>query len=429
YTTILFKCKQNPSLTHRAFWISGRLVGCFSRDVEVVPKLTFSLGSSMTFGYECYSLSVFLAVAGTRFMIPSLRPIFQISMLLTALLLMAPILRRIFGLPSNIPAANSCQISTANFRVGGHRGAPVVAPENTIESFEKAKLSGMDLVEFDLSLTKNGIVVIMHDDDLMRTCGEPGLIASLTLEELGTKNAGKTFQPFGKTVKKSSPTPSFNNQVDWFCCWWAQSYSIALENQTASKVYHIPTLEATVEYCRDNNLKMLFDVKDSSAEMISQIVSIISSNNLYGDVIVSSFFPWVPYAIKKIDPNILTGVTWRPYFATYKDLECLVPRFSGLKHFLALLLDYINKKLLESFLPQFLGVEMLLLYEKEISSGLVNRMKDLDIQVVAWTVNDPRQMLYLVDTLEIPFLTDLPHVYKDLKTIRMEMQNKIWMKK
>lgn len=55
----------------------------------------------------------------------------------------------------------------------------------------------MDLVEFDLTLTKNGIVVIMHDDDLMRTCGEPGLIASFTLEELGTKNAGKTFQSLG----------------------------------------------------------------------------------------------------------------------------------------------------------------------------------------------------------------------------------------
>lgn len=55
----------------------------------------------------------------------------------------------------------------------------------------------MDLVEFDLTLTKNGIVVIMHDDDLMRTCGEPGLIASFTLEELGNKNAGKTFQSLG----------------------------------------------------------------------------------------------------------------------------------------------------------------------------------------------------------------------------------------
>lgn len=61
----------------------------------------------------------------------------------------------------------------------------------------QAKLSGMDLVEFDLTLTKNGVIVIMHDDDLMRTCGEPGLIASFTLEELGAKNAGKTFQPLG----------------------------------------------------------------------------------------------------------------------------------------------------------------------------------------------------------------------------------------
>ncbi|VDN93201.1 unnamed protein product [Brugia pahangi] len=329
---------------------------------------------------EHYVLAVFIAIASALILVPSLKPIFKISLLLITLTLMAQVLRRMFGLPSNVPAASEF---FKGFRVGGHRGAPKVAPENTIESFEKAKLSGMDLVEFDLTLTKNGIVVIMHDDDLMRTCGEPGLIASFTLEELGNKNAGKTFQSLG-----------------------------SFDSQTASKVYHIPTLEATVKYCQENNLKMLFDVKDSSPEMVSQIVSIISSNNLYGDVIVSSFFPWVPYAVKKIDPNILTGVTWRPYFATYKDLECCIPRFSGLKHFLALLLDYINMKLLDSFLPQFLGVEMLLLYEKEISRcgvhiGLVDRMKNLDIQVVAWTVNDPRQMLYLIDTLQVCISTFL----------------------
>lgn len=50
------------------------------------------------------------------------------------------------------------------------------------------------------------------------------------------------------------------------------------------------------------------------------------------------------------------------------DLECRTPRFSGFKHFLAVLLDYMNMKLLHSILPQMLGVEMLLIYEKEVSA-------------------------------------------------------------
>ncbi|VDN48984.1 unnamed protein product [Gongylonema pulchrum] len=102
--------------------------------------------------------------------------------------------------------------------------------------------------------------------------------------------------------------------------------------------------------------------------MISQIVSIISSNNLYDKVIVSSFFPWVSYFLKDADPKILTGITWRPYFFSYKDLRCRVPRFSGLIHILALTLDYVNMKLLDSLFLRFLGIEMLLTYEAEIST-------------------------------------------------------------
>ncbi|VDM98770.1 unnamed protein product [Thelazia callipaeda] len=361
-----------------------------------------------------YTLGIFVAVSGTLILIRFLRPVFQALSLLIALPFMNH-LQRIFGLRSNASAAVKF---FENFRVGGHRGAPRVAPENTIESFEKAKSSGVDLVEFDLTLTKNGIPVVIHDDDLMRTCGEPGLVSSLTLEELGAKNAGKTFQPLKKSVEKPSQHRPFSMQVDWF-------YSCASDNETCSKFYHIPTLESTVKYCQDNDLKMLFDVKNSSFEMVSQIASVISANNLYNNVIVSSFFPWVSYAIKKADPQILTGVTWRPYLIAYKDLDCEIPRFSGLKHFVALLLDHVNRKLMDGFLPKFLGVEMLLIYEKEISNGLVKRMKDLNIQVVAWTVNDPLQMLYLVNSLKVPILTDLPHVYNDLKAVQMEIRSKI----
>lgn len=53
------------------------------------------------------------------------------------------------------------------------------------------------------------------------------------------------------------------------------------------------------------NLELLF-------QMVSQIVSMISSNNLYDRVIVSSFFPWVSFRVKFADPKILTG-NWNSF--------------------------------------------------------------------------------------------------------------------
>lgn len=272
----------------------------------------------------------------------------------------------------------------AGFHVGGHRGSPLVAPENTIESFKEAYSSKMDLVEFDLALSKDGVAVLMHDDDLMRTCGVPGLVASFSLEELQEKNAGFSF---------------YKERQDKVVC-------------------KIPTLQQVVKFCHENHLRMLFDVKDSSLKMVSQIVEVIKKYNLYDEVIVSSFFPWVSYAIKKADPQILTGITWRSQFFSYYDLQHRRRRFTGLKHYAAVLLDIVNVKLLHSILPKFLGVEMMLTHEKEISGSLVDKMKNQGIQVVAWTVNDKAQMLYYLDSLKIPFLTDDPRVFNELETMR-----------
>lgn len=53
---------------------------------------------------EHYALGIFVAIAGAVVVVPMLKPIFKISLLLIAVPLMAQILRRIFGLPSNVPA-------------------------------------------------------------------------------------------------------------------------------------------------------------------------------------------------------------------------------------------------------------------------------------------------------------------------------------
>ncbi|MHA1282180.1 MAG: glycerophosphodiester phosphodiesterase [Promethearchaeota archaeon] len=65
-----------------------------------------------------------------------------------------------------------------------HRGASKLAPENTLRAFQKAIELGADYVEFDVHETKDGEIVIIHDDDVERTAGIKGKIKEMTLKEL-----------------------------------------------------------------------------------------------------------------------------------------------------------------------------------------------------------------------------------------------------
>ena len=77
--------------------------------------------------------------------------------------------------------------------VTGHRGAPRLAPENTIPSFLKAIELGVDFVELDVRLTKDGIPVVIHDDKVDRTTNGSGPVSLYTLEKLKTLDAGSWF--------------------------------------------------------------------------------------------------------------------------------------------------------------------------------------------------------------------------------------------
>ncbi|GGP21006.1 glycerophosphoryl diester phosphodiesterase [Thermocladium modestius] len=75
----------------------------------------------------------------------------------------------------------------------GHRGARGRAPENTIPSFSLAKEMGVDGVELDVHLTKDGEVVVMHDAAVDRTTNGSGLISRMTMEEVRRLDAGVKF--------------------------------------------------------------------------------------------------------------------------------------------------------------------------------------------------------------------------------------------
>lgn len=65
-----------------------------------------------------------------------------------------------------------------------HRGASGYAPENTLEAFRLAMDQGADGIELDVHLTKDGEVVVIHDETLDRTSNGHGKVRDYTLEEL-----------------------------------------------------------------------------------------------------------------------------------------------------------------------------------------------------------------------------------------------------
>ncbi|WP_306190684.1 glycerophosphodiester phosphodiesterase family protein [Streptomyces sp. MK5] len=78
-----------------------------------------------------------------------------------------------------------------NFLTIGHRGVMGVEPENTLRSFVAAEQAGLDAIELDLHLSKDGALVVMHDADVERTTDGSGPIADKTLAELRALDAGK----------------------------------------------------------------------------------------------------------------------------------------------------------------------------------------------------------------------------------------------
>ena len=79
----------------------------------------------------------------------------------------------------------------ANLKKIAHRGASGKFPENTRLALKKALAAGADMIEVDCQLTRDGHVVIFHDEKLRRTAGARGALRDRTLAELKRLDVGK----------------------------------------------------------------------------------------------------------------------------------------------------------------------------------------------------------------------------------------------
>ena len=131
-----------------------------------------------------------------------------------------------------------------------HRGASGTFPENTLSAFRAAIDAKADMCELDVQLTRDGALVVIHDDTVDRTTDGAGEVAELTLAELKLLDAGAKFK------------------------------------NGAVKDQRIPTLDEVFEVTA-GKCGLNIELKGGGTE--HQVAQIMQARNAFSDSIVSSF--------------------------------------------------------------------------------------------------------------------------------------------
>lgn len=138
----------------------------------------------------------------------------------------------------------------------GHRGDRAHAPENTLHSLTQAVALGVDALEFDLHLSREGVPVVMHDPTLDRTTDTSGPVRLRSVADLRAVDAGARFSPDGG---RSFP---FRGQG-----------------------IHVPTLEEALEAIPQ--LPLILELK--TVEVARPTLEVLRRTGSLGRVLVGSF--------------------------------------------------------------------------------------------------------------------------------------------
>jgi len=234
----------------------------------------------------------------------------------------------------------------------GHRGAKAYACENTLSSFKKALSLGVDMVEFDVRITKDEHPVIIHDGTLSRLAKKFQRVSRLTLAEL-------------KEIK--------------------------LKNNES-----IPTLGEILEIL-DSKVGFNIELKvKGSARVVVQTLRDYKVD--MKNVMVSSNHPSEIKKVEHLEPDIITALIFRATNAF---------NFWFISDFLAILFLPITKYyicwLVKNAHADYLSINHHLLSKKKVAL-----FKKRGIKICAWTVNSQKKIDYLKDLGIDGIITNYP---------------------
>jgi len=196
-----------------------------------------------------------------------------------------------------------------------HRGARAYAPENTIAAFAKARGMGCEMIELDVHLSRDGQLVVHHDDDLLRCTDArerfPGrgdcFVSDFTLAEIKSLDAGAWFaaeialpaerrQPFLRPLTPAERAAHIE-EADLRAC---------LEGRVK-----VPTLDEALAFAGAAGLSVNVEIKSIPRMypgIASKVVGEVLAHGMAERVVVSSFDHQQLVEAKRLEPRLITGV-------------------------------------------------------------------------------------------------------------------------
>jgi glycerophosphoryl diester phosphodiesterase len=156
-----------------------------------------------------------------------------------------------------LPARLDCLRTSGGVLLIGHRGGPTRDyPENAIETFQRTYDAGTHAMETDISETKDGVLILMHDDDLARTTTGEGLVSDHTLAEIQAFR----LETYSKTTSFSPPTLAA--ALDW-----AVKNQAVFELDKKKSAAWEPIIAAIRAAHAENNVFLVTYTDDQAAEV------------------------------------------------------------------------------------------------------------------------------------------------------------------
>lgn len=246
--------------------------------------------------------------------------------------------------------------------VYAHRGGALLRPENTIEAFDHGLSFGADGLELDVHLSRDGVVVVHHDETLDRTTSGNGPIAARTAGELERIDAGFHFTP-----NPGSPSPEYPYR---------------------GRGIGVPRFRTVLE--RYPNARLIVELKTPEAALAQRTIDEIRAAGALDRVALGSFHGAAVSAARAYEPRLPTGaareetrwalyrsrVRWPLGRTRYRELQ----------------------------VPERVGSTVI------VTPQFVAHAHRAGLPVRVWTVNDPADMQRLLDWGVDSLISDRPDI-------------------